>query len=195
MGCECMQNNILYRLYGMGNSKVKQLVLKLATKLEGGEFYSTTLRDIYRDYHKVDIGMYSYGGCFGLGNIDPYTTIGRYCSTAAAIRVFNRNHPLAFKGMHAFFYNRKLGFTNKDQIEYQHLNIENDVWIGYGTIILPSVATIANGAVIGAGSVVTKDVSPYSVVAGNPAEVVRCRFPDHIIEKLQAERWWEKSIE
>jgi virginiamycin A acetyltransferase len=60
---------------------------------------------------------------------------------------------------------------------------------------LPSVSTIANGAVIGAGSVVTRDVLPYSVVAGNPAEVVRYRFPDHIIEKLQAERWWEKSIE
>lgn len=67
--------------------------------------------------------------------------------------------------------------------------IENDVWIGSKSIIMSGVQ-ISSGAVVGAGSVVTKDVSPYSIVAGNPARVVKKRFTDEQIKKLLDIAWW-----
>ena len=62
-------------------------------------------------------------------------------------------------------------------------------------LALPHVTNIGDGAVIGAGAVVNKNVPPYAVVVGNPARVVRYRFSQKIIEELLASRWWEKSIE
>lgn len=67
---------------------------------------------------------------------------------------------------------------------HRKTNIGHDVWIGARAIILPGV-TIGTGAVIGAGSVVTKDVQPYAVVAGNPGKLIRLRFSDEVIDKLQ----------
>lgn len=67
--------------------------------------------------------------------------------------------------------------------------IENDVWIGSKSTILSGVK-IHNGAVVGAGSVVTKNVPPYSIVAGNPARVVKYRFSSDIVEKLLHIAWW-----
>jgi virginiamycin A acetyltransferase len=64
------------------------------------------------------------------------------------------------------------------------------VWIGDGAVILPGVA-IGNGAVVAANSVVTKNVEPYSIVAGVPATKIRSRFLDEIIARLQEIRWWE----
>jgi virginiamycin A acetyltransferase len=72
--------------------------------------------------------------------------------------------------------------------------IQNDVWIGTGAIILSGV-TICNGAVVGAGSVVTKDVPAYAIVAGNPAQLIRMRFEASTIERLQRIAWWEWSLE
>lgn len=68
--------------------------------------------------------------------------------------------------------------------------IGNDVWIGNGAIIINGV-TVGDGAIIGAGAVVTKNVPPYTIVAGVPAKVIRKRFDDHTIEKLLEIRWWD----
>lgn len=72
--------------------------------------------------------------------------------------------------------------------------IGNDVWIGQNATILPGVY-IGNGAIIGAESVVSKDVEAYTIVAGNPAKFIRKRFDDKLIEVLQKLKWWDKSIE
>lgn len=72
--------------------------------------------------------------------------------------------------------------------------IGNDVWIGYGAIILSGV-TVADGSIIGAGSVVAKDIEPYSVVAGNPAKRINYRFPEETRKKLLAIRWWNWPID
>jgi acetyltransferase-like isoleucine patch superfamily enzyme len=71
--------------------------------------------------------------------------------------------------------------------------IENDVWIGQGSLILSGV-TIGNGSAIAAKSVVTKDVSPYSIVGGNPARLIKYRFSDSTIEQLQQIAWWNWPI-
>lgn len=188
-------NAILYRLYSRGNGRWRKLILRLVKRLEGGEIYSTTLRRILRDYHKVDIGMYSVGGCFDPNLFDKYTTVGRYCSIARTARVMNRNHPLQHKSIHPFFFNPFLKQCETDEIEYKPLVIENDVWIGHNAIILPNVCRIRTGAVVGAGAVVNKDVPPYAVVVGNPARVVRFRFSQKVVDELLASRWWDQSIE
>ena len=71
--------------------------------------------------------------------------------------------------------------------------IGNDVWIGQNAVILPGVH-IGDGAIIGANSVVGSDVSPYTIVAGNPARVLRKRFDDELIELMLQFKWWDLSI-
>ena len=72
--------------------------------------------------------------------------------------------------------------------------IGNDVWIGQNAVILPGVH-IGDGVIIGANSVVGKDVEPYTIVIGNPAKVLRKRFDNELINLLLAFKWWDKEIE
>lgn len=74
------------------------------------------------------------------------------------------------------------------------INIGNDVWIGCRAIILPGV-TIGNGAIVGAGCVVSKDVPPYAVVVGNPMKIVRYRFEQEDIDSLEKIAWWNWPVE
>jgi acetyltransferase-like isoleucine patch superfamily enzyme len=127
--------------------------------------------------------------------MDRYTTVGRYCSIAGTARTLNRNHPLERKSSHAFFFNPVLKYCERDEAPYSALEIGNDVWIGHNAIILPHVRHIGDGAVVGAGAVVSKDVPPYAIVVGNPARVVKYRFSPGTIAALLEEKWWEKSME
>lgn len=68
--------------------------------------------------------------------------------------------------------------------------VGNDVWIGARALIMSGV-NIGNGAVVAAGSVVTKDVPPYAIVGGNPAKIIRYRFDASVIDKLQQIAWWD----
>ncbi|WP_214473862.1 CatB-related O-acetyltransferase [Mesorhizobium sp. dw_380] len=72
------------------------------------------------------------------------------------------------------------------------ITVGNDVWLGARCVILSGV-TIGDGAAIGAGSIVTKDIPPYAVAVGNPARVIRYRFAPEVIERLQALEWWNWS--
>lgn len=188
-------SSFIYRLYGVNNFKIRSLCRRSIIKFEKGEIYSLTIRKIMKDYHDVEIGMYSYGGCFIPFQADRFTKIGRYCSFANRIRVINRNHSINFQSSHPFFYNPILGCCENSPIEYNPICIGNDVWVGYDSIILPRVSKIGDGAVIGSGAVVTKDVPPYAIVAGNPARIIKYRFSEKKIEELLSSKWWEKSID
>jgi len=190
-----MISRMFFNLYALDKSRLRKLILKLLLRMEGGQFYSKTVRDIYRHYHGVDVGMYTQGAFSATCSLDRHTRIGRYCSLSANVAVMNRNHPMEFKSTHAFFFNPALGVCKEDLVAYTPLAIGNDVWIGHGAIIHPHVRSIGDGAVIGAGAVVNKDVPPYAVVTGNPSRIVRYRFSRKIIEELLASRWWEQSIE
>ena len=74
------------------------------------------------------------------------------------------------------------------------MTIGHDVWIGHGAVVLPGV-TVGTGAVIGAGAIVTKDVAPYTIAVGVPAKPLRLRFPEDVVEKLQAIAWWDWTRE
>ncbi len=72
--------------------------------------------------------------------------------------------------------------------------IGNDVWIGQDAVILPGIH-IGDGAIIGADSVVGSYVEPYTIVAGNPAKIIRKRFDDELIDLMERFKWWDKSID
>jgi len=83
---------------------------------------------------------------------------------------------------------------DKDIFSKGPITVGNDVWIGSHSIILSGV-TIGNGAVIASNSVVNKDVPPYAIVAGSPAQVIKYRFDEEIIAMLEKIKWWEWDVE
>lgn len=186
---------MLYRSYKLNSKRLRKLIMSIVKAADGGEMYSQTLRRIMRDYHDVSIGMYSYGSCFRPENMCDKTSIGRYCSFANGVCMFSRNHPIKFKSTHPFFYSRKLGVVDEDKVLHRSIEIGNDVWVGYNAMIMPSVTRIGDGAVIGAGAVVTKNVPDFAVVVGVPASIVKYRFPPEIQQEIKESRWWDKDIE
>ncbi|MGP8153993.1 MAG: CatB-related O-acetyltransferase [Smithella sp.] len=187
-------NKILYRLYALNNRRLRDIIQSIISNNEGGAVRSKTLRKIFHDYHDITIGMYSYGGCFDLHNIPAGTVIGRYCSFARNVYILSGNHPFTNKSMHPFFYSPYFGYVDELSITRTKLVIENDIWIGQNAIILPSVNRIENGAVIAAGAVVSKNVPPFAIVAGNPAKIIKYRFSQQVIDQITQSAWWEKDI-
>ena len=125
--------------------------------------------------------------------------IGKFCQIAAGVEfVMNgANHQMNAVSTYPFYI-----FGSWDQFAPSKEDLPlkgdtvvgNDVWIGQNSTILPGVH-IGDGAIIGLNSVVTRDVPPYTIVAGNPAKTVRKRFDDELIDLLLKLKWWDKSIE
>lgn len=187
-------SKFLYKLYSFKRRKLRSAIYSYLNKHEGGEMLSPTLRRIFLDYHGIEIGMYSYGGCFNPVSIGAHTKIGRYCSFAGKVWRFNANHPLECKSIHPYFYSPAYGYVQEELISRSELTIGNDVWVGENAIISPAVKRIGDGAVIGAGAVVTKDVPDFAIVAGNPAKLIRYRFSKETQLKIKASKWWDKDM-
>lgn len=124
--------------------------------------------------------------------------IGAFCSLAAYVAVGGGVHPARdwVSTSPAFFSTRaQCGATfvqeNRFQEEVETV-VGNDVWIGLGAIVLPGVK-VGDGAIVGAGAVVTRDVEPYAVVVGSPARTVRKRFADEDVAWLLKTRWWDRD--
>ena len=126
--------------------------------------------------------------------IKPNVTIGRYNNIAAGVFLHcDSEHPCIVNPKivtSQSFNNAFIWSAFPKQLGQGKIVINNDVWIAKEAKILEGV-TIGNGAIIGAYSVVTKDVPPYALVAGNPARLVRFRFKQKIIDKLEKIKWWE----
>jgi len=144
-----------------------------------------------------EAGHYTYGTpevlSFGEGR---KVKIGNFCSIAGGVRIF-------LGGNHRWDWVTTYPFSAIDESAagihgHPYINgdvvIGNDVWLGLSCVIMSGV-TIGDGACVAAGSVVTKDVAPYSIVGGNPAHIIRKRFTDVQIEKLLTIKWWDWSIE
>lgn len=138
------------------------------------------------------VGKYTYinKNCL----IDKNTIkIGRFCSIAYNCRIGLGGHPMDWVSTHSFTYKPKYGFNKKNLTKIAEGNLEtivgNDVWIGANSTILAGVK-IGDGAIIGAHSLVTKDVEPYSIVFGTPAKHHKYRFDKEQRKKLLDCKWW-----
>lgn len=144
---------------------------------------------------KVKMGRYSYVGSYT--HITD-TEIGSFCSIGGNCGIGGGMHPLDHASTSpVFLQGRNILGKNFANIQYQpseKVIIGNDVWIGECAYIMPGI-TIGDGAVIGAHAVVTRDVEPYTVVAGVPAREIRKRFDEETIKELTALKWWDWSDE
>lgn len=123
--------------------------------------------------------------------------IGKFANIASFTRIGATDHPLEKASLHHFHY-RSADYWDdaKDDADWfarragRTARIGHDTWIGHAAIIKPEV-TIGNGAVIASGAIVTKDVPPYTIVAGVTAQPIRRRFPEDVADRMEQLSWWD----
>ncbi len=137
---------------------------------------------------------YSY--CDRLADI-ANTTVGKFANIASLTRIGPTDHPMDLASLHHFHYRSSYYWEDAgDDAAFfarRHARrtvIGHDTWIGHGAIVRPDV-TIGHGAVVGAGAVVTRDVAPYMIVAGVPAQPLRARYCPQVAERMMALAWWD----
>lgn len=142
--------------------------------------------------------FHDYAYCDRLSDI-ANTTVGKFANIAAMTRIGPTDHPYRNASLHHFLYRSESYWDDvpDDAAFFEHRRsrrtvIGPDTWLGHGVIVKPEV-TIGAGAIIASGAVVTKDVAPYMIVAGIPAQPLRARFPARVAERLQALAWWDWS--
>jgi acetyltransferase-like isoleucine patch superfamily enzyme len=144
----------------------------------------------------AQIGKYTNIGTRTL--VAPGATIGNYCSISRDVEIGAANHPLEMLSTHSFQYNER-HFPMQEYKKHKRIRpgrrssgptrIGNDVWLGAKSIVMRGV-TIGDGAVIGGGAIVTRDVPPFAIAVGIPARVKRYRFEPDVVDQLLALRWW-----
>lgn len=147
------------------------------------------------------IGSFSYT----YSGLPSGLTIGRYCSISTGIRILDFQHPTSFVSSSVIAFNTnflvkaaadELGAPDFKPPEFDAFGLKgypvigNDVWIGQDAVLSMGL-TVGDGAVVAANAVVTKDVPSYAIVGGNPAQIIRFRFPEPLRERLKLSRWWE----
>jgi acetyltransferase-like isoleucine patch superfamily enzyme len=169
---------------------LSQLLKMRLAMLKRRQHDRPVLRQIFASRYAIEVGMHSYG-CFDRWRMPGPMVVGRYCSIANTVRAALVNHPDAAITTHPVLYERKFGVVDGDIEHPVPLVIEDDVWIGHNAMILPGCKHIGRGAIVGAGAIITRDVAAYTIVAGNPAKVLRTRFAPEMIEAIEKTRWWE----
>ena len=141
-------------------------------------------------FYRGKLGKYSY---IGENSFVNNTMIGNFTSIASNCYIGGAFHPVNWVSTSPVFHKwenvLKKNFARHEFEIFQNTTIGNDVWIGYDVKIKAGV-NIQDGAVIGMGSVVTKDIGPYEIWAGNPARMIRKRFDDGTINELMNVKWW-----
>lgn len=176
--------DILYSIYG-----------KIQKKFTLGAVASNNAYLIKKGILKIGIGTYGiynlqvvlYTGC------SPKIEIGKYCSIASGVRIVaGGNHPVDWVSTFPFrvYFDLPGKFNDGMPSSNGDIIIGNDVWIGTGVTILSGVK-IGDGSVIAANALVTKDISPYSIVGGIPAKTIKKRFSDEKIVQLLSIKWWD----
>lgn len=147
--------------------------------------------------HRVEVGDHTYGPLEVLEyGGETRLRIGKYCSLAERIRIFlGGNHRTDLISTYPFSVIwAKPGTYENNTSSKGDVVIGSDVWIGYAATIMSGVE-IGHGAVVAASAVVTKNVPPYAIVAGNPARIVKYRFTEEQIRGLLKTSWWNWSDE
>lgn len=171
------------------------LELKYLAKAAGCTFgrYNTLYESV--ELSGCSLGDFTY---VAAGSRLANVTLGKFSSVGPEVLAGLGRHPShTYVSTHPMFYSTKLQAqvtfaTDQAFEEFRRIEIGHDVWVGARAVILDGVR-IGDGAIVGAGAVVTKDVPAYAVVVGAPAQVVRYRFTDEQIRFLQEFRWWDKE--
>ena len=169
------------------DSGIRGLRREMSLTLEHG----VKLHQIKITAPRLSIGAYT--DIVSGAELHNVASIGRYCSIARNVTIGQdrKSHPLdwlsSHSGLAALRHSVAQGLRSPEEVP--QTVIGHDVWIGMDVLILEGV-TIGTGAVIGAQSLITRDVPPYAIVVGSPAKVQRYRFEPHIIEGLLASQWW-----
>ncbi|MBQ3094402.1 MAG: CatB-related O-acetyltransferase [Clostridia bacterium] len=136
----------------------------------------------------IDKGSYTGRSCYFYK-----TNIGKFCSISDSVVCGLPEHDATYVSTSPVFNKgknvTKLSYGTLPRPVHPNTAIGNDVWIGANVTIKAGV-TVGDGAVIGMGSIVTKDIPPYAIVAGVPAKIIRYRFDEETVAKLQALQWW-----
>ncbi|MFZ5961893.1 CatB-related O-acetyltransferase [Thalassococcus sp. BH17M4-6] len=158
------------------------------------------------DHPRFEVGKYTYASDFDppepdgwAARLAPYLfdfaqeklVIGKFCQIAHGVRFIGSSANHESRGISTFPFqvfdpDTMLGY----QPDTRDTLIGHDVWLGYGAMVTPGTV-IGNGVIVGAGAVVRGRIPDYAVVTGNPAQVVRMRFPDRDIAQLLALAWWD----
>lgn len=188
---------------------IRSLVIRWCYHVDRHISYCRNTVESFDDFGLyVTAGRHTYGVTsrsvlFAHSSNPPTVTIGNFCSIApGAVILANVNHPLNLPSTYPFrttlfgseSSRKELSYDNYDVVSRGDTNIGHDVWIGQNALVLSGIS-IGIGAVIGAGSVVTKNIPPYAIAVGNPAKVIRYRFSPEIIEQLLDSEWWLLSDE
>lgn len=136
------------------------------------------------------LGAYS---TVGRNSVLRNAVLGKFCSISWNVTIGATPHNYNLMSTHAFHYISSFGFVDKDKRNNIQTSLGNDVWIGANAIVMPGVK-VGDGAVVGAGAVVTKDVPPYAIVIGCPARIVRFRFEPDIVARLTEIEWWDWDV-
>lgn len=151
---------------------------------------------VFNYLNNVQIGDFTYiSGKSRIRN----AKIGSYTSIAKGLNTGFGTHPTNFFSTSPIFHSSNNVFKKKYILEnnfeeFKETKIGNDVWIGLNVILIDGV-NIGDGSIIAAGSVVTKNVPPYSIVGGVPAKLIKMRFDNDTINVLQNSKWWENDPE
>lgn len=142
----------------------------------------------------AELGDYSY--CDRYCDI-ANARIGKFANIASFVRIGATDHPLDRASVHHFIYrSADLWEDAEDDAAFfarrraRNAMIGHDTWLGHAAMVKPEVK-VGHGAVVAAGAVVTRDVAPYTVVAGVPAATIRERQPPALAERLMALAWWD----
>lgn len=143
------------------------------------------------------VGRYSY---IGPDSQYQHCAIGSFCSLGPQVLLGLGRHPTQHISTHPAFFSvnhpvSRIAYATTEMYEgHLPIIIGSDVWIGARVMVLDGI-TVGNGAILAAGAIVTKDVEPYTIVAGVPARPLRKRFDDHAIQHLLEVAWWDKPTD
>jgi virginiamycin A acetyltransferase len=180
--------NDLYPIKGIKRTVYLKNIIKNPQIIVGDFTYYDDPEDIY-NFEKNVLYIFEF--------IGDKLIIGKFCQIATAVRFImnGANHSINTFSTYPFkIFGKSWSHALLDTSNKGDTVIGNDVWIGNNATIMPGIK-IGDGAIIGANSLVTKDVKPYTIVGGNPAKQIRKRFNDSTIKFLLELKWWDWDIQ